>query len=76
MNTPNTVAEIIDQAWGTNRKAADAFGVSIELVCNWRTAGRFPARRLLVVTRAVHRVRPEWQVPPALFGIEIPEDAP
>jgi hypothetical protein len=72
MTCPRTVSEIIDQAWGSNRKAADALGVAIELVCNWRAAERFPARKLLVVTRAVHRVRPDWVVSPALFGIEDP----
>jgi hypothetical protein len=72
MSNPQTVSEIIDGAWGSNRKAADALRVSLESICNWRAAERFPARKLLIVTRAVHRVRPDWVVSPSLFGIEDP----
>jgi hypothetical protein len=72
---PHTVDSYIEALGGT-RKAAEAFGVSVEVVCNWRTYGHFPARKLLVVTHAMQRkCGARFKVPPSLFKIEEPQIA-
>jgi hypothetical protein len=49
------ISPYIDALGGT-RKAAAAFGVSLETVCNWRAAGLFPARRFPLVCATYERL--------------------
>lgn len=54
--------QIIDDVLGGTAKAAASFGVTNSAICNWKAAGRFPARLhmkiWLAVCAAGHAITP------------------
>lgn len=65
MDQITTVKDAVE-AFGGNRATAEIFGVGEPAVCNWKAAGRFPARLHYRVSREAEAR--SIKVAPALLG--------
>lgn len=63
-----TVDELIEALGGTSAAAA-LLGVGMSVVSNWRSRGRIPAEKFMILAAALD-ARGNKKVDPKLFGFE------